>query len=398
MSSSGSAADRPVWEVSQATNPIDLHRAYRFWYDIYVTEMGKEFSYADHQKKILVDELDETSVTFVIEEEIRILGTVRVTTGFTHELPEHLNHLYDLERFDAYRPNSYALVTRLMVDPELRGSGILGLLMGAALKYCREKKIPFVLFYCQPALVQLYEQIGGRRYKENVQDEDTGLRIPLVMLHDDLAYLKRIRSPVSRLLAADDLDQAAVDWFYTAFPELVGFVPTVRMNEDDLWDFFAARIHMDHIPLIGGLSEEQVRRFMNVGTVLKCRAGEKVISRGEVGDEMYLVLSGAVEVGYQDDRVQRYIATFGTGQVFGEMALVSAMPRSADVVALTDLEVLVITRKFIEKLIKIAPEVANRVLLNLAVILAERLRMTTTGWVRPEEEPQPPILLNQPIG
>jgi len=69
----------------------------------------------------------------------------------------------------------------------------------------------------------------------------------------------------------------------------------------------------------------------------------------------------------------------------GEMAFLTSMPRTADVVAMTDLEVMVINQRFLHKITKTAPTTANQVLFNLTLVLCERLRMTTSRLAAAQE-------------
>jgi len=73
----------------------------------------------------------------------------------------------------------------------------------------------------------------------------------------------------------------------------------------------------------------------------------------------------------------RPIANFGRGDIFGEVAYVSEVERSATVVALTGIEILVVTQSMLKKMTKTMPEAACQVLFNLSVILCDRLSHST---------------------
>lgn len=78
----------------------------------------------------------------------------------------------------------------------------------------------------------------------------------------------------------------------------------------------------------------------NEGTRRSFGAGESIVERGEAADEMFVIRSGRVEIRRDDGIVAELVA----GDFFGEMSLLESLPRDADAVALTDVELLVITQ------------------------------------------------------
>ena len=75
------------------------------------------------------------------------------------------------------------------------------------------------------------------------------------------------------------------------------------------------------------------------------------------------------------------MCTLGQGEVFGEVAFLSTTPRSANVVALADCEVLVLTQQFFEKVMKSMPAITAKVLFNMALILCDRLKTSNESWM-----------------
>lgn len=87
---------------------------------------------------------------------------------------------------------------------------------------------------------------------------------------------------------------------------------------------------------------EAARRLRTV----RYRPGQRVISQGERGEDFYIVVRGTLDVVHQqDDGSDRVLKSLGAGESFGEIALLSDVPRTASVVARTDSEVLVMDRE-----------------------------------------------------
>ena len=80
-------------------------------------------------------------------------------------------------------------------------------------------------------------------------------------------------------------------------------------------------------------------RAEHEGTRRSFDAGETIVSRGDAADEMFVIRSGEVEI-----RRDGFVARLGPGDFFGEMSLLESLPRDADAIAVTAVELLVITQ------------------------------------------------------
>jgi CRP/FNR family cyclic AMP-dependent transcriptional regulator len=96
------------------------------------------------------------------------------------------------------------------------------------------------------------------------------------------------------------------------------------------------------------------------------KAGAIIFREGEHGTEFYVIQTGRVQI-LSGNRV---LETLGGSEIFGEMALIDASPRSATVVAETDVVVAPITEKQYLFLVRHTPYFA----LKMMRVLAERLR------------------------
>ncbi|MDI6745067.1 MAG: MMPL family transporter [Thermodesulfovibrionales bacterium] len=133
--------------------------------------------------------------------------------------------------------------------------------------------------------------------------------------------------------------------------------------------------------LLQGLSKFQIRRLILMSHMRDARAGEQIICEGDAGDKMYLVVDGEMSVSKAVNGERKAIAKLEPGNVFGEIALVSSQPRTADVFAVTDAKLLSLDWKTLERLRRLSPFITSKLFLNISKILGNRLIETTDKMV-----------------
>lgn len=105
-------------------------------------------------------------------------------------------------------------------------------------------------------------------------------------------------------------------------------------------------------------------------------AGSLIIKQGETAEAIYVVDKGQVEIWIESHGTRFALAQVATGGIFGEMALIDAHPRSANVSALVDTTVIVVPDKmFREKLDKADPLVKSILRVLVRNVRAENLRI-----------------------
>ena len=105
------------------------------------------------------------------------------------------------------------------------------------------------------------------------------------------------------------------------------------------------------------------------------KAGEKIFSQGDTGDELFLIRRGAVRIVLPlGNKQSHHLATFGRGDFFGEMAFLDPDPRSADALAYSDIDLFVLSRKRFDTLAEEHKRLAIGLVLSVARVLSTRLR------------------------
>lgn len=136
------------------------------------------------------------------------------------------------------------------------------------------------------------------------------------------------------------------------------------------------------MPLFRPLNDREILRVLQVTDVITYRPGEVVISEGEKGEELFIVLSGQLKV----SRKGAEVATLAPGAHVGEMALVRSQPRSATVTAETLSELMVIRRQEFFEILRKEHQLAVKLLWQFTGVLADRLAETTRELGAAKEE------------
>ena len=106
---------------------------------------------------------------------------------------------------------------------------------------------------------------------------------------------------------------------------------------------------------------------MHFGLLGKVYAdGERIVTQGKVGDCMYVLQQGKVEVFVENQSCEAVLATLKPGAVFGEMALFTKEPRSASVRAKGEARVLTIDKRAFFKRVHEDPSLAFRILQKMS--------------------------------
>ena len=131
--------------------------------------------------------------------------------------------------------------------------------------------------------------------------------------------------------------------------------------------------------VLPGWREKEWRKLLAVTTPRPFKASEVVIQRGVEDQSLYLVAAGSLEVGvtYVDGISVNPLATIGTGSVIGEQSFFDGQPRSANVWAVSDGELLCLTRERFNKLAEAQPKLTHDLLFALGRVLSLRLRNTS---------------------
>jgi diguanylate cyclase (GGDEF)-like protein len=124
------------------------------------------------------------------------------------------------------------------------------------------------------------------------------------------------------------------------------------------------------VPLFEDLSPEELRWIAEATQTRAFAEGECLFEIGEPGRSLFVVTAGTVQVLHPDRAANFKLATFGPGEVIGEMSLLDDSPRSATARALGDVHALVLDKAVFHQLLLSRPDVA----VHLLGVMSRRMR------------------------
>jgi CRP-like cAMP-binding protein len=128
---------------------------------------------------------------------------------------------------------------------------------------------------------------------------------------------------------------------------------------------------LSKVELFSELDSEDLARMASLAQMRSAAKDTVIFHAGDPADAVFVIANGKVKIVTTSTDGKEFILTvLGAGQVFGEMALIESAPRSASVITLTAVEMVMIKRDEFHHLLNTAPAISKKLL----VILSRRLR------------------------
>ena len=359
-------------QIRPVNGPKELAAVGRLRYDVYVRELGRRPAGCDDKLAVQVEPEDAVSTIYAAFDGDVVLACLRMTSIDQLAADSRWRKLFDSAEFPVPETQQ-AMLSRLVVRADVRASLLAPRLLAAAYDAFRAGGGEVVFLRCMPNLVPLFEVMGCRRYKAGSADTDAGFRLPMVMIAGDWTYFEAVKSPLLENVQMHAPNVTLGDWFEGHYPEHSRPASVRVLGKEEFLLSFAMRLNDPGIPLLDDLDgDEKEYLFLSAGH-RDVKSGEAVLRKGDTGTEMYLIIDGAVEVTESPRGQRRVLTTLGAGQLFGEAAFLMHTPRTADVTAIADSQLVVLDVDGFARLSEEHPKVALKLLRNLSRALCLRL-------------------------
>jgi CRP/FNR family cyclic AMP-dependent transcriptional regulator len=133
------------------------------------------------------------------------------------------------------------------------------------------------------------------------------------------------------------------------------------VSQDAVVDEAQVLAALERVPLFAGLGKRHLRKIAGASTVAHVPAGQHIVREGFSAEAFYVVLEGEAVVSGTPA-----ISRLGAGDFCGELGLLDGSPRSASVMAETDVVAVRLPRKEFLDLVDHRPEIARALLADLA--------------------------------
>lgn len=273
-----------VWEMAE---PSALEELYRFRYEQYFADR-EGLPGTDHEARRVWLPHDDRSWHFAArspEGEVVAVGTA--TPASEPSLYAEWQAMFEVPRLEPML-SRLVLISRVIVAQEARNSALFGSLCLHLARTFTAEGYHYAAHYCAPALVPLYERLGYRLYGRGKSLDSGAFRLPMVLLIDDVPYLRSIRSPLGTLGRDAEANREWVELALRTCPELAK-KPLCAMPDAERRSLLTG-----HCPELA--DKPELLRSLRRGAVIPLEGGDVLAPEG-VDEGAFFVLSGTLEQG-----------------------------------------------------------------------------------------------------
>jgi predicted GNAT family N-acyltransferase len=359
-------------KIGIAITPEEKTEIYRLRYQIYVEEMSKNIEDVDYDNKLLYDDLDEWGLLLYAETDSKLIATLRINIGNLADFPTELEKVMSFNFFlDTNIKNGnqkIAYCGKLMIVPSYRNSSVLYLLIAKGYELFYTNQVQFSFCLCNFHLLRLYEQMGFRRYSQNFLFPGYGLVTPIVLLVDDIQYLRTVRSPFFRLARKRGIiDTQAVEWFHTKFERHARVINSQLITEEDLWSILCEDLNClptESMALLHELTELEAKKFLHsCSSLVHCDTGDIITTQGDISYSYNILISGKLRSLTFQHPFKEYTIS---GQHFGANGLTEHNKHTEDIEAVNSVKILVLSGIAFPRLFHSHPDIAHKIVRTLS--------------------------------
>ena len=275
-----------IWEEARDENTRE--EVYRFRYEQYFSQ--KEYlPGTEHDARRVWLPHDEASRHFLVRAQDGRIAAVGTATGADDpSLFGDWRDIFALSRLKPLLPQT-VIVSRVIVARDARNTSLFGQMCLRLAVLLLEEGYRYAVHYCAPAMAAMYERLGYRLYACGRTLQSGVFRLPMILVPDDEAHLRRVRSPFRRLDRPEEEKRRGTTLALSVCPELAE-LPLCAMS--------AAQRVRRLTTLCPALRDAPpaLLRTAQRGSFFPLRQGDMLAAAG-MNEGSFLVLSGQMREG-----------------------------------------------------------------------------------------------------
>jgi CRP/FNR family cyclic AMP-dependent transcriptional regulator len=292
--------------VKVAKSPKEIDGVFQVRHKVFIEEDGKFPSRSDKRMYDFFDTIP-TTVNFIAMVDGEVIGCLRMTERSDVGLPS--DHYFDFKPLLPDNIGKLASVSMFCLDSTYRSNMQLAyMLISMGCYWGISRNISHIITPINPDIASLIMRIGFKPLCEEVISNVGGLPI------------------IPMMLQVNELRDSTLQY-------------VKRMKLEDFIDIFE-------------------REFFE--------EGDQIVTLGETGETAYVVVEGKVRVSVprdlSDNQSEILVKELGREEMFGELALLTAQPRKANVTAATDVDLMVLNKDVFQKVVLSDPAHMHSVL------------------------------------
>jgi len=202
-----------------AVTTADRLAAVRLRYEVYIAEQGKAYPEADHDERLLSDELDPDAAVIVVESAGQIVGTVRANWFDSGATRARYSYVFELVRFPTFNPAEIAVCSRLAASMDHRHLRAREMLFETIYERGLDRRTRLRFATCATILLRMFRKSGFREYAVPIRDAIVGMLHRTVLVLDDLAHLERVHSPFWLMAQHCHVEPQGRPWLQNIFDD-----------------------------------------------------------------------------------------------------------------------------------------------------------------------------------
>ena len=206
-----------------------------------------------------------------------------------------------------------------------------------------------------PTLTSSLDDVHNLLYNAKVTTIDNNLKIILELLKFDN---ENINIATLIVMKNYNVEPDKISKFISSNNEDIKKLAQNVLNKNNEISVYEKMAYLNKVPLFAALSFKELHNVATKSYMEKYEEGESVLEQGQGAKNLYVIISGEVEVVKNFNKINE----LHSGDFFGEIAIVAKTKRTATINTITPLNVLVFSEESFNELIEKYPKMSVQVM------------------------------------